>query len=150
LKFQDTENKFDISNKKFNSTLFYKCMKYRVTKMSFRTKIHTCYKRLNTSVKAGGSLPPFTLHTYYQRKRINNNVTKYSIMACSAYCTILYLHINASKMPVTKYYFKNSQNSGTWVAQSVKALVLDFDSGHYLRVVRSSSTSWSMLGVEPA
>jgi len=35
---------------------------------------------------------------------------------------------------------------GTWVPQ----LALDFGSGHDLRVVRSSTTSGSMLGMEPA
>ena len=39
---------------------------------------------------------------------------------------------------------------GTWVAQSVKQLTLGFGSGHGLRVMRSSPTSGSMLGMECA
>ena len=39
---------------------------------------------------------------------------------------------------------------GTWVAQSVKRLTLDFNSGHDSRVVGSSSTLGSMLSMEPA
>ena len=39
---------------------------------------------------------------------------------------------------------------GSWVAQSVKHLTLDFGSAHDLRVVRLSPGLGSMLGVEPA
>ena len=39
---------------------------------------------------------------------------------------------------------------GTWVAQSVKHLTLDFSSGHDLRVVRPSPALDSVLGMEPA
>ena len=38
---------------------------------------------------------------------------------------------------------------GTWVAQSVKHLTLDLSSGLDLRVLSSSPTLGSMLGVEP-
>ena len=37
---------------------------------------------------------------------------------------------------------------GTWVAQSLKHLALDFGSGHDLTVVRSSPMSDSTLNVE--
>lgn len=39
---------------------------------------------------------------------------------------------------------------GTWVAQRVKHLTLDFGSGHDLRVVSSSPALGFMLDVEPA
>ena len=39
---------------------------------------------------------------------------------------------------------------GTWVAQSVKHLTLDFGSGHDLRAMRLSHMADSWLGVEPA
>ena len=39
---------------------------------------------------------------------------------------------------------------GTWMAQLVEHLTLRFCSGHDLKVVRSSTTSGSMLSAEPA
>ena len=39
---------------------------------------------------------------------------------------------------------------GTWVAQLVKCLILDFSSGYDLRVVRVSPESNSTLGAEPS
>ena len=39
---------------------------------------------------------------------------------------------------------------GAWVAQSVKHPTFDFCSGHDLRVMGSSPTSGSALGVDPA
>ena len=38
---------------------------------------------------------------------------------------------------------------GTWVAQSVKDLILDLSSGLDLRVLSSSPTLGSTLGMEP-
>ena len=38
---------------------------------------------------------------------------------------------------------------GTWVAQSIKHLTLDFGSGHDFRAVRSNQASSSVLGMEP-
>ena len=46
--------------------------------------------------------------------------------------------------------YKKLQKRGTQVAQSVKHQVLDFSSGHDLRVVRSSPMSGSMPGTESA
>ena len=40
-------------------------------------------------------------------------------------------------------------SGGTWVAQAVKRLTFDFSSGLDLRVVSSSPTLGSMLGMEP-
>ena len=45
---------------------------------------------------------------------------------------------------------KNYEKRGTWVAQLVNCMTLDFSSGHYLRVVGSSSTSGSSLSAESA
>ena len=42
------------------------------------------------------------------------------------------------------------QTRGTWVAQSVKRLTLDFGLGHDLTVVRSNLVLGSVLGMEPA
>ena len=42
------------------------------------------------------------------------------------------------------------QRRGTWVALLVRHLILDFSLGHHFRVVRSSLTSGSALGVDPA
>ena len=39
---------------------------------------------------------------------------------------------------------------GTWMAQSVEHLILDFGLGHDLMVLRLSPLSGSVLGVEPA
>ena len=39
---------------------------------------------------------------------------------------------------------------GTWVAQSVKSVTLDFGSGHDLRAIKLSLMSGSTLGMEPA
>ena len=44
----------------------------------------------------------------------------------------------------------NVRYRGTWVDQSVKHPTLDFSLGHDLRVMRSSPTSGSTLGMEPA
>ena len=49
-----------------------------------------------------------------------------------------------------KSWLKKIWHRAAWVAQSPKHLILDFGSGHDLRVVRSSLTSGSMLGVESA
>lgn len=108
--FKVQKYKFGINNKKFNSILFYKYMEYRVTKISFGTRIQICYKRLNTSMKARRSFLPFALHPYYQRDRINNDIAKYSIMAFSAsyaisHVTLFHLHINSFKTPMIKCYF---------------------------------------------
>ena len=46
-------------------------------------------------------------------------------------------------------HFKNYE-WGAWVVQMVQYPTLDFSSSHHLRVVRSSPTLGSMLGVEPA
>ena len=43
-----------------------------------------------------------------------------------------------------------SQEGGTWVAQSVKRLTLDFGSGRDSRVMGSSPALGSALSVEPA
>ena len=48
-----------------------------------------------------------------------------------------------------KIHYKNMSLRGTWVAQSVKRLTLDFSSGLDLRVVSSSSTLGSLLREEP-
>jgi len=52
----------------------------------------------------------------------------------------------STKISVTKI----SKLRGTWVAQWVKHLTLDFISGHDLRAVRSIPKSVSALGMEPA
>ena len=44
---------------------------------------------------------------------------------------------------------KSKTNGGAWVAQSVKHRTLDLSSGLALRVVSSSPTLGSMLGMEP-
>ena len=54
-------------------------------------------------------------------------------------CVYLLLH------HVKKYYKR-----GTWVPQSIKHPILDFGSGHDLRVVRWSPALGSALSVEPA
>ena len=51
--------------------------------------------------------------------------------------------------PVDGGYHEEDQR-GTWVAQAVKALTLDFGSGHDLRVMRVSPESGSVLRVDPA
>ena len=48
------------------------------------------------------------------------------------------------------YYKKKPTIGATQVAQSVKHLTLDFDSGHDLRIVKSSPTSGYMDSMEPA
>ena len=45
---------------------------------------------------------------------------------------------------------KKKKYGGTWVAQSVERLTLDFGSGHDSRAVRSSPTLGSILSTEPA
>jgi len=52
--------------------------------------------------------------------------------------------------PRTKIFkeLKRAEPRGAWVAQLVKCPTLDFSSGHDLRVVGSSPTSDSALGVE--
>ena len=45
---------------------------------------------------------------------------------------------------------KKNKCVGTWVAQSIKHLILDFSSGHNLTVVRLNLTSGSALGMKPA
>lgn len=42
-------------------------------------------------------------------------------------------------------FIKNTKEWGTWVAQLVKHLTLDFGSGHDLRVVGSRPVSGSLL-----
>ena len=55
-----------------------------------------------------------------------------------------------------RYIFKSlldirkNSTRGAWIAQMVKCLILDFGSGHDLRVLRSSLVSGFMLGMEPA
>ena len=44
---------------------------------------------------------------------------------------------------------KNSVGGGAWVAQTFKHQILDFSSGHDLRVVGKASC-WRGLGMEPA
>jgi len=51
---------------------------------------------------------------------------------------------------VYRLSLKSIKHRGTWMAQSVKCLILDFGSGQDLGVLRSSPVSSSMLGVEPA
>ena len=46
--------------------------------------------------------------------------------------------------------FPEKRHRGTWVAQSVKHLTLDFGSGHGLRVMRWNPMSGSKLGTESA
>ena len=47
-------------------------------------------------------------------------------------------------------YSHKKTHKGAWVAQLVKHLTLDFDSGHDLMIMRLSPMSDSALGVEPA
>ena len=47
-------------------------------------------------------------------------------------------------------YLKRKKQGGSWVAQLVKDLTLDFSSGHDLRSVRLSLIVGLLLGVEPA
>ena len=53
-----------------------------------------------------------------------------------------------------RYIFKSlldirkNSTRGAWIAQMVKCLILDFGSGHDLRVVRSSPMLCSMLSAE--
>ena len=49
-----------------------------------------------------------------------------------------------------RFRFKDAHHRGAWVAWSVKRLILDFSSGWYLRVVRSSPISDSTLSGELA
>lgn len=53
-------------------------------------------------------------------------------------------------MPGDIKVIQKYQLRGTWVAQFVKHLTLNFGSGHDLRVVRSSPASGSMLSEESA
>ena len=59
----------------------------------------------------------------------------------------------SGKMVLQIQTLRNPMPGGTWVAQSVECLTLDFGSGHDLMVVRSSPTSgsiltaWSLLGI---
>jgi len=46
-------------------------------------------------------------------------------------------------------YSRIDQSKGSWAAQSVKRLALDFGSGPHLGVVVSGPALGSMLGVEP-
>lgn len=84
-------------------------MEYRVTKMCFRTKIQICYKRLNTSIKAGRSLLPFTLRPYYQRDRNNNNITKiFHYGISSLLCNFTCDFISPSHQPLQNLYDQTS------------------------------------------
>ena len=46
--------------------------------------------------------------------------------------------------------FVKNHSGGTWVALWVKHLILDFYSGHDLRVMGLSPALGSVLGIEPA
>ena len=47
-------------------------------------------------------------------------------------------------------FLSKPQNGGTWVVQSLKHLILGFDSGRDLRVMRPSPMLEPMLGAESA
>ena len=68
--------------------------------------------------------------------------------------TIILLNINGLNTPIKRQrlsvWIEKKDSWGAWVAQSVKCPTLDFGSGHYLRILRSSPTLDSVLGVEPA
>ena len=53
-------------------------------------------------------------------------------------------------LPVPTWSIKTIINGGTWVAQSIEHPALDFSSGHDPRVVGSSPTLGSVVGMEPA
>ena len=61
---------------------------------------------------------------------------------------ILELRVTQNIIKLLSKY--TNQRRGTWVAQAVKHLTLDFSSGHDPHVVGSSPTSGSVLSMEPA
>ena len=57
---------------------------------------------------------------------------------------------DAVKHPTMHRTAQELSPNSTWVAQLVKRPIPDFSSGHDLRVLRSSPTLGSVLGLEPA